>query len=134
MVMVTARDEDTMWRVHLPPFSSAEQIMAMPVLRTPHRRWTEEEFYRARDAAPPGERWELVDGEVLVTPSPHWSHQRVMLRLAILLDDYVRKHALGEVFVSPLDGESSRPARGRPRSTPHPSGANGSGSSRSGSS
>jgi Uma2 family endonuclease len=103
MVMVNDCGEDTMLRVHLLQFSPAEQIMAMPAQRTPHRRWTEEEFYRARDAAPPGERWELVDGEVLVTPSPHWSHQRVVLRLAILLDEYVRKHALGEVFVSPLD-------------------------------
>ena len=41
--------------------------MAMPV-RAPHRPWTEDEFYTARDAAPPGERWELVDGEVLVAP------------------------------------------------------------------
>jgi hypothetical protein len=58
----------------LRPFRHAEQIMAMPAQRAPNRRWTEEEFYAARDAAPPGERWELVDGEVLVTPAPHWMH------------------------------------------------------------
>src|SRR5690348_4554798 len=52
--------------------------MAMPAQRAPHRRWTEEEFYTAREAAPPGERWELVDGEVLVTPAPHWMHQRII--------------------------------------------------------
>jgi Uma2 family endonuclease len=77
--------------------------MAMPVQRTPRRRWTEEEFYRARDAAPPGERWELVDGDVLVTPSPHWSHQRIVFELAVSLREYVRAHSLGEVFISPLD-------------------------------
>jgi Uma2 family endonuclease len=75
----------------------------MPAQRAPHRRWTEEEFYKARDAAPPGERWELVDGEVLVTPSPHWTHQRAVVRLTVLLYPYVRAHALGEVFTSPLD-------------------------------
>lgn len=75
----------------------------MPAQRTPTRRWTEEEFYTARDAAPFGERWELVDGEVLVTPAPHWSHQRVVHRLAVLLDPYVRAQRLGEVFTSPLD-------------------------------
>jgi Uma2 family endonuclease len=90
-------------RVPLPPFSSAEQIVAMPAQRTPHRRWTEEEFYRARDAAPPGERWELVDGEVLVTPSPHWSHQRIVLALSVLLHRYIQQHPLGEVFFGPLD-------------------------------
>src|SRR5207237_4004290 len=77
---------------------AAEQIMVMPAHTAPRRRWTEEEFYQARDAAPPGERWELVDGEVLVTPSPNWVHQRITLRLAILLDSYVRAQRLGEVF------------------------------------
>jgi Uma2 family endonuclease len=77
--------------------------MAMPAQRSPIRRWTEEEFLSARDAAPHGERWELVDGDVLVTPSPHWLHQRVVLQLAVLLNSYVRAHALGEVFTSPLD-------------------------------
>src|SRR5215831_12021119 len=76
--------------------------MAMPA-HAPHRRWTEEEFYAARDAAPPGERWELVDGEVLVTPSPHWVHQRIIGRLFVLLTSYVQLHALGEPFLSPLD-------------------------------
>ena len=76
--------------------------MAMPT-HAPHRPWTEEEFYAARDAAPPGERWELVDGEVLVTPSPHWLHQRIVVRLTVLLDAYVRRFGIGEVFSSPLD-------------------------------
>ncbi len=76
--------------------------MAMPA-RAPHRPWTEEEFYTARDAAPPGERWELVDGEVLVTPAPHWMHQRIIGRLFELIAAYVRACALGEAFLSPLD-------------------------------
>jgi len=83
--------------------SPAEHIMAMPATGTPHRRWTDEEFYSARDAAPAGERWELVDGEVLVTPSPHWIHQRVIARLFVQIEAYVRQYALGEAFPSPLD-------------------------------
>jgi len=79
--------------------------MAMPAQRAPDRRWTEEEFYAARDAAPPGERWELVDGQVLVTPAPHWVHQRLIGRLFESLAPYVRAHGLGEAFVSPLDVE-----------------------------
>jgi Uma2 family endonuclease len=75
----------------------------MPAHRAAKRRWTVEEFYKARDAAPAGERWELVDGEVLVTPSPHWVHQRAVLRLFELIAPYVRASALGECFVSPLD-------------------------------
>jgi Uma2 family endonuclease len=75
----------------------------MPAQVAPGRRWTLEEFYRARDAAPPGERWELVDGEVLVTPSPHWTHQRIAVRLYERVAPYVRDQGLGETFVSPLD-------------------------------
>ncbi|MEO5818465.1 MAG: Uma2 family endonuclease, partial [Gemmatimonadaceae bacterium] len=67
------------------------------------RRWTEAEFYVARDAAPAGERWELVDGEVLVTPSPHWRHQAVMVPLLFRIREYVRAQAVGRVFFAPLD-------------------------------
>lgn len=77
--------------------------MGMPARQLPLRRWTEEQFYAARDAAPPGERWELADGEVLVTPSPHWSHQGVIGELFALLHAYVRHHSLGRVFTAPLD-------------------------------
>src|SRR3954469_19423003 len=87
----------------LPITQAAEQIMLMPAHTAPRRRWTEDEFYLARDAAPPGERWELVDGEVLVTPSPNWVHQRIAFRLAVLLDSYVRVQRLGDVFTAPLD-------------------------------
>jgi len=80
----------------------AEQIMGMPE-RAAKRWWSEEEFYVARDAAPPGERWELVDGEVLVTPGPHWMHQRVIARMFELIAPYVRTNRLGETFLSPLD-------------------------------
>jgi Uma2 family endonuclease len=90
-------------RDRLPLFFAAEHIMAMPAQRAPNRRWTEEEFYAARDAAPFGERWELVEGEVLVTPSPHWMHQRIIGRLFELIAPYVRAHRLGETFLSPLD-------------------------------
>lgn len=85
--------------------STAEHIMAMPAHHAERRKWTVEEFHRERDAAPPGVRYELVDGEILVTPSPHWMHQRIVLRLAMLLDPYVRAHSLGELFTSPLDVE-----------------------------
>ena len=77
--------------------------MSMRVQQTHRRRWTEQEFYAARDAAPAGERWELVDGDVLVTPSPHWSHQSIVTQLVVLLNAYVRGQQLGAVFAAPLD-------------------------------
>lgn len=82
----------------------AEQIMGMPAVeQSPRRVWTQEEFEVARDAAPPGERWELIDGNVYVTPSPNRRHQQLALRLSVLLDAYVSRHRLGQVYFAPLD-------------------------------
>ncbi len=50
-----------------------------------------------------GKRYEAVHGELLVTPAPRRWHQRVVVRLARLLGDYVDRVALGEVLVSPAD-------------------------------
>ncbi len=88
---------------------SAEQIMVMPAAYG--HRWTREEVARLveeRDGYSP--RYELVDGELLVTPGPGGRHQRIALELAMLIRDYVRRQRLGEVRLGPgeiaLDGES----------------------------
>lgn len=46
---------------------------------------------------------ELWDGELVMSPTPTPSHQTVVLRLASLLDEFVRDSDAGKVFVSPLD-------------------------------
>jgi Uma2 family endonuclease len=86
-------------RHHLP----AEQLVAMPASSTSERRYTLEEFERLRDAAPPGPRYEFLDGEILVSPSPNLVHQRIVLRLTILLEPFVRANGLGELVISPFD-------------------------------
>lgn len=50
-----------------------------------------------------GKRYELVYGELLVTPSPRLMHQAVVRRLVVSLDLYLREHRIGEVFDSPAD-------------------------------
>ncbi len=101
---LSATSSSIIGHAHLHIQFGAEQIVSMPALETPPRKWTEEEFYAARDAAPPnGERWELVDGELLVTPAPHWIHNREAFWLAYILEPYVRAHGLGMVSLSPTD-------------------------------
>jgi Uma2 family endonuclease len=46
---------------------------------------------------------ELWDGELVMSPSPRPGHQKLVLRIARLLEDFVQARQLGEVFVSPLD-------------------------------
>lgn len=55
-----------------------------------------------------GQRYEVLDGELFVSPAPSFNHQRVVFLLARILDDYVRAHELGEVFIAPADVEFSR--------------------------
>jgi Uma2 family endonuclease len=50
-----------------------------------------------------GNRYELVRGELLVTPSPSPMHQRISKRLFRTLDDYFEERKIGEVFYAPLD-------------------------------
>lgn len=72
--------------------------MSMPAALD--RYYTREEVLAFPDD---GNRYELVHGELLVSPAPRSVHQRVVLNLARRLQDVVRAHGLGEVFISPAD-------------------------------
>ena len=50
-----------------------------------------------------GNRYEVVWGELLVTPSPVLLDQRVLGRLFRQIADYCDAHELGEAFCSPAD-------------------------------
>jgi Uma2 family endonuclease len=50
-----------------------------------------------------GKRYELVDGEVSVTPSPDEKHQRVLGNLFLSVSIHVRAGNLGRVYVAPFD-------------------------------
>jgi len=62
--------------------------------------WTGE---RVRALPDDGLRYELVDGELLVTPSPGWTHQSAVAALFRRLDEYVGSYALGWVRFAPAD-------------------------------
>src|SRR3954468_21561219 len=85
------------------PLQSQREVMAMPLSSRPGRRYTLQEFERLREAAPAGLRYEFLDGDILVTPSPNLIHQRIILDLAVQLRPYVRQNELGELVISPFD-------------------------------
>lgn len=57
-----------------------------------------EEFQKLQDAADETVRYELDEGELIVTPSPTARHSIVRYRLRRALTDFVQKHALGLVL------------------------------------
>jgi Uma2 family endonuclease len=50
-----------------------------------------------------GNRYEVVHGELLVTPAPRALHQRVQMRLIRRIDAYLARNPVGELFASPAD-------------------------------
>lgn len=50
-----------------------------------------------------GKRYEVVRGELLVTPAPRLWHQEVVRRLVVALSAYLEREPVGNVFHSPAD-------------------------------
>ena len=50
-----------------------------------------------------GQRYEVIDGELFVTPAPAWRHQDAVLQLVRVLDPYVARERVGHLTVSPSD-------------------------------
>jgi len=72
--------------------------MGMPVSQR-------EEWTAAQAIALPadGNRYEVLDGELFVTPAPTWRHQSAIEWLFPRLAAYVREHSLGWAKLSPAD-------------------------------
>jgi len=49
-----------------------------------------------------GNRYEILDGELVVTRPPAIRHQRVVLALTRILDGHIVRHGLGELFANPV--------------------------------
>ena len=73
--------------------------MAMPV-HAPDVDWTVE---RALALPEDGNRYEVLDGELFVTPAPSWGHQSVLGMLFRQLSAYVDEHRIGWTRFSPAD-------------------------------
>ncbi|HKN67731.1 MAG TPA: Uma2 family endonuclease [Gemmatimonadaceae bacterium] len=61
----------------------------------PAKAWTLEELHRLPDD---GNKYELIRGELFVTPPPSVDHEEVLARLSALLTTYVEQHSLGRVY------------------------------------
>ena len=83
--------------VLLPHTRRAEHNMGMPHTAEP---WTAD---MVRALPDDGLRYEVIDGELFVTPAPSRRHQRAVLGIAARLWNYLRGAAWGEVLSSPAD-------------------------------
>lgn len=64
------------------------------------RQWTADDLLALPDD---GQRYEVIDGELFVTPSPSMENQRALSVLFRLVADYIDREHVGEAFFSPSD-------------------------------
>ncbi len=50
-----------------------------------------------------GKRYQVLEGELFVSPAPRTQHQRIVGNLYVLLRDHIQTAKLGEIFFSPID-------------------------------
>jgi Uma2 family endonuclease len=50
-----------------------------------------------------GKRYEILDGELTVTPAPSTKHQAASVNLLVLLSQYIKERDLGKLFHAPID-------------------------------
>ena len=69
------------------------------VLEKQAKRWTYEEYYRLDD----DQRYEIIDGNLLLAPAPDTWHQDWTRDLFRIIDRHVTAHRLGKGFFAPVD-------------------------------
>lgn len=69
--------------------------MHMSTAPTKRKLWTLAELHRLPDD---GNKYELIRGELFVTPPPTEPHETIAARLTRLLDPFVAQHGLGFVY------------------------------------
>lgn len=92
-----------MHRAELPFEQEAGQNMGMAALRKHH--WTAADVRALIAESRPSPRYELLHGELLVTPAPTAAHQLAVLDLAARLREYCGSEGVGVALMSPADIE-----------------------------
>lgn len=64
------------------------------------RRWTVDDLH---DLPDDGNRYEVIDGELLVTPAPAWKHQEAIAALYRTIAEYLSIHRVAHALFAPAD-------------------------------
>jgi len=71
----------------------------MATLMIEKKKYTYEDYLKT----PEDERYELIEGDLLMTPAPIPIHQRISRKIEVELDEFVTDNDLGEIFDAPCD-------------------------------
>lgn len=73
--------------------------MAQIVVEKEAKKYTYEDYCKISN----DKRYELIEGELLMTPSPVTNHQRISRRLEFILEKFITENNRGELFYAPYD-------------------------------
>ena len=74
----------------------------MGMATAPKKHWT---IDMVRALPDDRNRYEIIDGELFVTPAPSWTHQGAVLQLALRIAPYLKAEGLGHQVIAPADVE-----------------------------
>ncbi|MEW6095325.1 MAG: Uma2 family endonuclease, partial [bacterium] len=72
----------------------------MSTVATEEEKWTYQDYVQLPNN---GKRYQIIQGEVYMSPAPVPYHQEVLWNLAQMLSNFVRKNRLGKIFIAPCD-------------------------------
>jgi Uma2 family endonuclease len=71
----------------------------MPPVRIEAELLTVEDYR----ATPEGTRYQLIEGELIMSPSPNLNHQTILGNLSQIFSRYLADHLIGKFYFAPLD-------------------------------
>ena len=69
------------------------------MLLTSEKRYTKEDYERLPEGSP----YQLIGGELIMSPSPTFFHQRIAFKIASRLGAFVERNRSGAIVMAPMD-------------------------------
>ena len=83
----------------MPAADTAPLEETLPDALQGKERYTYADYAQLPEGAP----YELIDGQLVMSPSPTTTHQRLVFQIARALGDHSDERSSGNVFISPID-------------------------------
>ena len=78
-----------------------DSIQEVPMKNVNLEEWTYEDYLTLPEGGP--FRYEIIDGELCMTPSPNTKHQKISRNILHFIDSFLRQNTVGEIFYAPYD-------------------------------
>lgn len=73
---------------------------AIATYHVPKKVYTYQDYLELPDD---GNRYEIIEGELIMSPAPYTIHQEVSLNIVVELANFIRKKKIGKIYYAPTD-------------------------------